>query len=106
MKKITNLLGQQDEFATYLTTLSDDELMELKRSLEQMVDRDEYEDEILERLRNGSFPNGDDDEAEEDCYGSLCASFWINGWPVTITVEAVDPDSIFRLLLTLFRGEA
>lgn len=86
--------------------LTENERMELKRAIEQRDDRDEFEDELLEQFGSGSFPYGDDDEAEEDCYGSLCASFWINGWPVTITVEAVDPDSIFRLLLTLFRGEA
>ena len=84
------------------------ELMALKHALEQMDDRDEFEDELLEQLGSGSFSSGDDEEDYEgtDCFGTLCASFWIKGWPVNITVETVDLDSIFRLLFTLFRGEA
>ena len=88
--------------------LTENERLELKRAIEQRDDRDEFEDELLEQIGSGSFPYGDDDEDYEgtECYGMLSASFCINGWPVNITVEAVDSDSIFSLLLTLFRGEA
>ena len=88
--------------------LTENERLELKRAIEQRDDRAELEDELLEQLGSGSFPYGDDDEDYEgtDCFGTLCASFWIKGWPVNITVETVDLDAVLRLLLTLFRGEA